>query len=228
MDQNFENSINNDDWDGCIYRLSGFSFAKVPVLTSEDPDKVQAFNWGLIPKWSKDEEQANELKIHTLNARSETVFEKPSFRSSISKKRCLLFVKGFHEWREFNKKKYPYYIHLKDQEVFTLGGIYESWVNKETGELFNTTSIITTEANPLMEKIHNSKKRMPLILTGDAMQQWIDPTINKERITDLMRPFDEKKMLAYTISKLITSRKEDPNQEKVKKEFVYEDLPPIG
>ena len=168
------------------------------------------------------------MRTNTLNAKSETIFEKPSFRSSIGSKRCLLFVKGFYEWRDYNKKKYPYYIHLKNQSVFTFGGIYESWVNKSTGEIINSVSIITTEANPLMAEIHNSKKRMPLILNGAAMNKWIDPKIDKETITQLMKPFDESQMTAHTISKLITSRSENPNQEKVKEIFEYPELPALS
>ncbi|MES2565464.1 MAG: SOS response-associated peptidase [Bacteroidota bacterium] len=227
IDQYLDNAIRNDEWDEYFYRMSGFTFSKVPLLTSENPEKVQSFNWGLIPKWCKDEAKAKEMRKNTLNAKSETIFELPSFRASIGKKRCLIFTKGFYEWRDYNKVKYPYYIYLKDQPVFTFGGIYESWVNKETGEVINTTSIITTEANPLMAEIHNSKKRMPLILTGDAMHKWIDPSISKEAIVDLMKPCDEKLMSAHTISKLITSRTENPNQPKVKEAFSYPELPAL-
>jgi putative SOS response-associated peptidase YedK len=167
------------------------------------------------------------MRTNTLNAKSETIFEKPSFRASIGNKRCLLFAKGFYEWRDYEKKKYPYYIHLKNQPVFTFGGIYESWVNKNTGEIINTTSIITTEANPLMAEIHNSKMRMPLILTGENMHKWIDPSISKEETVALMKPYDESLMAAHTISKLITSRTENPNQPNVKEEFAYAELPQL-
>ena len=228
IDLELDNAIRNDEWDEYYHRMPGFTFSRVPVLTAENPEKVQTFNWGIIPKWCKDEAQAKEMRTNTLNAKSETIFEKPSFRGSIGKKRCLLFVKGFYEWRDYNKKKYPYYIHLKNHPVFTFGGIYESWINKDTGEIINTTSIITTEANPLMAEIHNSKMRMPLILTGEEMHKWIDPSINKEAIMDLMKPFDENQMAAHTISKLITSRTENPNQLKVKEEFAYAELPVLS
>lgn len=227
IDEYLDNAIRNDEWNEYYHRMTGFTFSKIPVLTAENPDRIHAYNWGLIPKWCKDEEQANEMRSNTLNAKSETIFEKPSFRSSITKKRCLIFVKGFYEWRDYNKKKYPYYIHLKNQSVFTFGGIYETWVNKETGEEINTTSIITTEANPLMAQIHNSKKRMPLILTGENMHQWLNPKLEKENIQELMKTYTEKEMQAHTISKLITSRTENPNQEKVKDVFVYDELPEL-
>lgn len=210
-----------------IHTVSGFTSPKIPVLTTGDPKQVQLFNWGLIPKWSKDETQANEMRLNTLNAKAETVFEKPSFRASIDNKRCLIFVNGFYEWRDFNKKKYPYYIHLRDQDTFALGGIYESWVNKETGEIIDTCSIITTEANPLMAVIHNSKKRMPLIFEKERMFDWVKKDISKDEINSLMKPLDEKLMEAHTISKLITNRTLDPNVPEVKKEFSYNELPSI-
>jgi putative SOS response-associated peptidase YedK len=224
IDKELDNAIRNDEWNDYYHKLSGFTYSKIPVLTAESPEKVQTFNWGLIPKWCKDEVQAKEMRTNTLNAKCETIFEKPSFRGSIGQKRCLIFVKGFYEWRDYEKKKYPYYIHLKNQPVFTFGGIYESWVNKNTGEIINTTSIITTEANPLMAEIHNSKMRMPLILKGDAMHKWIDPSISKETIVDLMKPFDEKQMAAHTISKIITSRTENSNTPAVKEPFNYPEL----
>jgi putative SOS response-associated peptidase YedK len=139
-------------------------------------------------------------------------------------KRCLIFVNGFYEWREVNKKKYPYYIQLKQQDTFAFGGIYDTWVNTETGELLSTCSIITTAANPLMEMIHNVKKRMPLIFDKDSMLDWIKPKLEQEEIRSLMKPFDENKMMAHTISKLISSKTDNPNVPEVKQEFLYPEL----
>jgi putative SOS response-associated peptidase YedK len=211
-------------WDKHYDSVSAFANPELPVLTAEQPKEVNAFQWGLIPKWCKDEQQAKELRSMTVNAKSESIFEKPSFRNSIMNKRCLIFVNGFYEWREVNKKKYPYYIQLKQQGTFAFGGIYDTWVNTETGELLSTCSIITTAANPLMEMIHNVKKRMPLIFDKDSMLDWIKPNLEKEEINSLMKPFDEHKMKAHTISKLISSRTENPNVPEVKQEFMYPEL----
>jgi putative SOS response-associated peptidase YedK len=216
--------VHNPRWNKEYNSVSGFAFPEIPILSSDRQNEIQTFHWGLIPIWCKDEAQANEMRKNTLNAKSETVFEKPSFRSSIGNKRCLIFVNGFYEWRDFNKKKYPYYIHLKNQETFAIGGIHESWVNNQTGEIIKTCSIITTEANPLMATIHNSKRRMPLIFEKERMFEWIRIEISKEEITSLMKPLDENLMVAHTISKLITSRSENPNVPGVKKEFLYEEL----
>ena len=149
------------------YSVSGYSHPDLPILTAEQPDEFQLYNWGLIPKWTPNPELAKQYSKNNLNSKSETIFEKPSFNGPIKKQRCIIPVTGFFEWRDFNKNKYPYLIKLKDEEIFCLAGIYDTWVNKETGELKNTFSIITTEANPLMAKIHNLKLRMPFILQKD-------------------------------------------------------------
>jgi putative SOS response-associated peptidase YedK len=224
LEELYDYAVRTDEWDTYYHHLSGFQFAKVPVLTSEDRSRIQAFNWGLIPSWVKDQDMAKQSRTNCLNAKAETIFEKPSFRTAIIQRRCLFHVNGFYEWREVNKKKYPYFIKLKDQQTFALGAIYEKWVDKSTGEIIDSTAIITTEANPLMAKIHNVKTRMPLIFDKEKMMQWVEPNLTKEQITNLMRPYDENKMQAYTISKLITSRTENPNQEKVKERFEYAEL----
>src|SRR5665213_3222467 len=101
--------------------VSGFAHPKLPVITSEDPEHIQLMEWGLVPNWVKNEKIAFEMQNATLNARSETLFEKPSFRSII-KKRCLILINGFYEWQQVAKQKVPYYIHLKSKDVFALAG----------------------------------------------------------------------------------------------------------
>ena len=206
-----------------LFHVNGFVHPQLFVLTSEEPQWIQPYTWGLIPKWCKDEEQAKQISSQTLNAKAETVFEKPSFRS-ITKKRCLIIVNGFYEWQAVGKKKYPYYIHLKEQDFFSMGGLYENWINKETGELKNTFSIITTEANPMMAKIHNTKKRMPFILPDEKEKVWIEKDLPKEEMEKLMQLFDEKQMQAHTISKLITDRARDSNVPEVMEPFEYPEL----
>lgn len=228
VDEQDEEDINYE-------HLSGFSFAKVPIIKSEQSHKLQSANWGLIPFWSKNLDQAKEKRSGKLNARSETVFELPSYNSIITKKRCLVIVDGFFEWHTIGKNKYPHFIHLKDRKAFAMGGIYDNWVDKETGEIITTCSIITVPANPLMAKIHNKldehgnpDPRMPLILDLRDEKIWIDPDLPKTEIESLMKPFDENQMEAHTISKLITSRKEDSNVPAVKDVFNYPELQPKG
>jgi putative SOS response-associated peptidase YedK len=207
-----------------IYHGNGFSFRQWPVITSQSPDRIQLFNWGLIPLWTKTIDDAKKNRINTLNARSETVFEKPSFRS-ISAKRCLIPSTGFYEWREYNKVKYPYFITLKDEPIFSMAGLYENWQDRATGEVFNTFSIITCSANPLMAKIHNAKERMPVILPRENEMLWLRDELKAGEIKDLMQPLDENLMMAHTISKRITSRLEKTDVPEVMEEFVYAELP---
>ena len=206
------------------FYLSGFSHPKTPVISSVRSNVIQRFHWGLIPSFCQTMKDAKDMMTKTLNAKSETVFSLPSFKNSIRQKRCMVLVDGFYEWRTIGKQKYPYYIHTKDNEPFAFGGIYNDWVNKETGEIINTFSIITTEANPLMAKIHNVKLRMPLILPKEIEQDWLNPNLNDNQITELMKPIDENRLEAHTISKLITNRNDNPDKIEVQSPFEYPEL----
>lgn len=151
--------------------LNGFTNALVPVILDENPDVCTSANWGLIPHWSKD----TAIQKQTLNAKIETVETKPSFRNNYNK-RCLVLVKGFYEWKwldDKGKSKHKHYLTVKNQEIFSLGGIYSHWTNKATGEDMTTFSIVTTEANELMAEIHNSKHRMPIVLHHNIEKQWL-------------------------------------------------------
>lgn len=207
-----------------FYHVSGFVHPQVYVITQEEPQFIQQYQWGLIPAWCKDEKQASEMSNHTLNAMCETVFEKPSFRSSILKRRCLVLVSGFYEWHTLGKKKFPFYVHHQNQNIMSLGGIYEHWVNKATGEMLRTFSIITTPANGLLSKIHNAKKRMPLILDEKDELMWISPHLNKEEIISLMKPLPDNALEAYPVSGRITDRKQNSNVPEVMTPFSYSEL----
>jgi putative SOS response-associated peptidase YedK len=209
---------------GPKHYVSGFDFPKMPVITNELPDRIQAYTWGLIPSWIKSSDQAMKIRAKTLNARGDTVFEKPSFRNGIRKRRCLVPADGFYEWREFQGKKYPYYIYLKDRELFSFAGIWEHWVDTETGELLKTFTILTTDANPLLEKIHNTKKRMPLILPREYEIDWIKSDLRDDDIKSLIKPLDENLMAAHTISRLITSRRAERNVPEIKAAYDYPEL----
>lgn len=209
------------------YHVGAFENLKLPVITNENPQQVELFNWGLIPFWVKDDKTANEIKERTVNARSESIFEKSSFRTAAEKRHCLVIADGFFEWRWYQGKNYPYYIKLKNREAFAIAGLWDYWISKSTLEKIYSYTIITTEANPLMAKIHNKKKRMPAILRKEDEQKWISKTINKEESIKILKPFDEKEMDAYTISKLITAKGMDPNVPQVLKPFQYNNLEPL-
>lgn len=157
--------------------FNGFTFPQSMIVRNLDTKLVEMFNWGLIPHWSKDEN----IRKYTLNARVETIRKKPSFRTSVNK-RCLILANSFFEWQWLDskgKQKQKYEIGLEDGKSFFLGGIWSEWASRETGEIQNTFSIVTTAANELMSEIHNTKKRMPIVLDRSSMESWFNDPIEK-------------------------------------------------
>lgn len=151
--------------------INGFSFSTTPVITDANPGEIDSFHWGLIPFWAKDDN----IRKMTLNAKIETVEEKPAFRNSVNN-RCLIIADGYYEWQWLDSKgksKQKHLLEVQDQEIFAFAGIYSSWRNPNTDQLINSYSILTTEANELMSKIHNNKKRMPVILNKPDQAKWI-------------------------------------------------------
>lgn len=152
--------------------INGFNFAKNPIITDDKPNIIQHYNWGLIPSWAKDED----IKKMTLNARIETIDEKPSFRNSINK-RCLVIANGFYEWQWLDSKgknKIKYEIGIGNDDLFAFAGLYSQWINNATGEIKDTYTIVTTQANELMAVIHNTKQRMPIILKPEDENKWLN------------------------------------------------------
>jgi len=204
-----------------FYMISGFSHPKLLVISEEE---IALKAWGLIPAWSKSKNDAFELRNKTLNAKAETIFEKPSFNHNILSNRCLLPVSGFFEWHDYNNNKYPYFIQPSDATGFLLASVFDRWMDRMTGEVYETFSIVTTMANPLMEMIHNSKKRMPLILDREAACRWIDSTTTPAQIGSLMMPYDDNKMKAHTISKKAANPKGISNFKEITDPFYYPEL----
>jgi len=187
--------------------LNAFSLPECPVICSENQSTIKLLKWGLIPVWTKDEKYASEIRTKTFNAKSETIAEKPSFRHLIQSKKCLVLTTGFYEWQARGKEKQPYYISVKDSEAIALAGLYDNWTNPVTGEIINSFTIITTKANPLMEKIHNTKKRMPVILSEQDETKWIDSELSLSETLSFLKPFDESKMQAEEVDKKLFARK---------------------
>lgn len=164
--------------------LNGFDFPKIPIITTENSELIQNFNWGLIPDWSK----SNDIRTLTLNAKIETLSEKPSFKNVIQQ-RCLVLANGFYEWQwrdSKGKNKVKYQIGIEDEALFAFAGLYSHWKNEQTNEMVNTFTIVTTEANPLMATIHNIKKRMPIILRPEDEINWL----NKETVEKFAFPYE--------------------------------------
>lgn len=154
------------------FHVNAFTYPKTPIITNTKKNVLQRFHWGLIPSWAKDDE----IKKFTLNAKIETINEKPSFKGNV-KNRCLIPANGFFEWQWLDpkgKKKRKFLIKVKGEEVFAFAGLWSEWTNNRTGEVIHTYTILTTEANELMSKIHNSKKRMPVIVRPDEYEAWLD------------------------------------------------------
>jgi putative SOS response-associated peptidase YedK len=184
-------------------RASAFSLPECPVICSENPSEIKLYKWGLVPFWSKDEAYTNEIRMKTFNAKAETITEKASFRHLIKSKKCLVLVNGFYEWQARGKEKQPYFIQVKNSDAFALAGLYDQWTNRITGELIDTFTIITTRANPMMEKIHNTKKRMPVILNAQDEYAWIDASLPLEKTLSFLNPFDEADMSAEEVDKTL-------------------------
>lgn len=152
--------------------LNAFDYPQTPVVTGKQPQGAQLLQWGLLPAWAKERSHQK----YTLNARVETLREKPSYRDVIHN-RCLVIADGFYEWRWLTrdgKSKQKYCITVKNADLFTFAGLWSNWKDKSTGESVTTYTIVTTQANELMSHIHNTKKRMPLILTRNDEQHWLE------------------------------------------------------
>ncbi|MCX7985020.1 MAG: SOS response-associated peptidase [Bacteroidetes bacterium] len=151
--------------------FNGFQFPLTPVILNIAPKVIHFAEWGLIPPWAKNES----IRTHTLNARIETIHEKPSFRESINN-RCLVLADGFYEWQWIDsqgKRKQKYLLALPNNEPFGLAGLWSQWRTSTTGKTRITYTLLTTEANELLSRIHNTKKRMPLILNPTLGKSWL-------------------------------------------------------
>jgi putative SOS response-associated peptidase YedK len=180
-----------------------------PVLAipNDGLNKADFFIWGLIPMWAKDPSIGNRL----INARGETIAEKPSFRGSFKHKRCLILADGFYEWKTAagKKTKTPYFIHMKDRKPFAIAGLWDSW-ESPNGSSVKTCTIITTEPNELMLSLHN---RMPVILHPRDYGKWLEPSPQTpESLLPLIKPYPADIMSAYAVSILVNKPENDTPQ----------------
>jgi putative SOS response-associated peptidase YedK len=192
-----------------VYQVSGFDHPSVPVIL-DDTKQIHLFTWGLIPHWIESPVEAVKISNTTINARAESMFEKPAFREAARNRRCLVLVDGFFEHHHKLKQAYPYYIFLKDDEPMTLAGLWDEWKDPVSGIVRRTYSVVTTQANSTLARIHNNPKledgpRMPLILSREHEHDWLKPIHEKadqELIQMLAKPFDEAAINYYTVKKL--------------------------
>lgn len=209
------------------YSVSGFTHPKLPVISSDAPGKISLVQWGLIPAWASSKEKAYMLNKQTLNAKGETIFEKPSFRKSASKRKCCVLVNGFFEWQTNGKEKTPYFIYMKNQEAFAMGGLWDEWIDTDNGELLRTFSIITTEANLLMAKIHNTKQRMPFILQPGQEKEWLSVTGESDTMK-WIKPLNEELLAAHPVSKLVNGKSGNANVPEVQEPVEERRIPVQG
>lgn len=171
----------------------------VVVVVEEGERRLEAFQWGLIPPWAKDASIGNKM----INARAETLAEKPAFRNALKRRRCLIPADGFYEWTGDGKSKHPLHIRLKDRSVFAFAGLWERWKQPESGEWVRTCTIVTTVPNELMAQYHH---RMPVILRPDDEALWLDPEITEvDELMPLLAPYPAQEMEVLPASRLINS-----------------------
>jgi putative SOS response-associated peptidase YedK len=215
-----------------VHWITAFQRPKIPVITDDKPDIIQMFEWGLIPFFSKDYEKSK--KYNTYNARGEDMFSKPSYRQPAKSKHCAVLVDNFFENHHHQGEVYPFLIRHKDERPLTLGGIWDTWINKETGEMLNTVSIVTTPPNAMMRKIHNNPKasdgsRMPFILEKEQIPEYFDKNggmeYNRNKTIEMIKPFDEKYLTAHTVKFIINKKGRDPgvgNSPEAREEFIHD------
>jgi putative SOS response-associated peptidase YedK len=173
---------------------------EVPVVVKKRGNEraLGLFHWGLVPVWAKDPGIGNKM----INARSETLAEKPSFRGPFKNSRCLVLADGFYEWKREGKYKVPHYIRLKSRAPFGFAGLWSHWTGGDGGEILSCT-IITCEPNQLMKPIHH---RMPVILPEERHSDWLSPDLfDTKKLSGFLKSFDTEKMEAFPVSKLVNS-----------------------
>ncbi len=168
------------------------------------PRQLAWLRWGLIPGWAEDPSVGNRM----INARSETVADKPAFRAAVRRRRCLLAADGFFEWQRKGKQKQPFFVHFRDDRPFAFAGLWETWEGPDHSVIESCT-LLTTEPNPLMQPIHN---RMPVILPPEHYDPWLDPDLQKtDGLLPLLRPYPGDELEAYPVSTFVNSpTRDDP------------------
>lgn len=176
----------------------------VPVVRTEGEHRILTMQrWGLIPAWAKDPKIGYKL----INARSETVLEKPSYREAFKKRRCLILADGFYEWKKLDAKtKQPYCFTMRDNSIFAFAGIWERWKDPK-GEVIESCSILTTSPNELCASVHD---RMPVILDPRQYDTWLNAPVQESvRLTELLVPFEADRMQSFPVSTAVNSPKND-------------------
>ena len=212
-----------------LFHASGFSHPKLLIYTTDSVKPFEVAFWGLVPNWIKDNNAAKKIWNSTLNARSETIFEKPSFKDAIRNKRCIIYVDGFYEFHHFNNKKYPYFISTKNKKPLALAGLWSEWNDVKNNTTIKSFSIITMKGNAFMAKIHNNPKlkepRMPLFLDEKQEELWLNSkhSMSIEAIHLLKEKTKDLELHAYTVNALL-GKNYIGNIKQINEEVVYQEL----
>jgi putative SOS response-associated peptidase YedK len=171
---------------------------EMPVIIHQEKNELVMMKWGLVPHWTQD----ITLAQRPINARAETLSEKPSFKELLQNRRCLVPASGFFEWKKEGKKTIPFYIHLPNTKLFAFAGLYDQWAGSD-GNLIRTYTIVTTAPNELVAKVHN---RMPSILLPEHEDRWLSKTpLNAGALNEILAPFPAENMSMYPISSLVNT-----------------------
>ncbi len=184
---------------------------KIPVIYKDknQENKIEFMKWGLVPYWAKDPK----IGYKMINARAETLTQKPSFKHLLKSKRCLVPSSGFYEWKRIDERKVPYYIGIKNSKIFSFAGLYDNWKDSVGNEL-KTFTIITTNSNNTLKPIHN---RMPVILEREFEEDWLDvKTHDFDSLKQMLKPYPDDKMIAYAVSTEVNNPSND-NPELIRK-----------
>jgi putative SOS response-associated peptidase YedK len=182
--------------DSLIARYNIAPGQMVPVMIANSPRRVVLMRWGLIPHWAKDAKTAYKM----INARVETLTQRPAFRSLLSHHRRLVPACGYYEWKAEGREKTPYYIHAQREPLVAFAGLYDTWITPD-GEDLSTFTIITTEADPFMARLHN---RMPVVLARELEEAWLDPQLTKAHdVLDVLSRSTGLELEAYPVSRMV-------------------------
>lgn len=184
-----------------VFFASGFSYPDWRIVTKAD--SLEEMQWGLIPSWFKGED-IKEIASMTLNAKVETLDEKASFKHLLHRQECIVPSSGFFEWKTIGKEKIPYFIYPSSDTIFSMAGLYDLWIDPLSGNAKKSFTILTCPANSLLSEIHNTKKRMPLLLDPIQEEGWLKGELEPEK---LLLPSDNFMIKAHEVDrKLITSK----------------------
>lgn len=180
--------------------ITAFTYPLLPIVRNEEPDRVGHAQWGFIPTWVRDTATAEKMAGNCRNARAETLFEKPAYRDAVIHQRCLVFFNGFYEWQHQGKRKLKHYIRRRDTPMLCMGGLWSIWSSSGAAEQIATCVIITTDANPLMATIHNTKKRQPLILPEKQWASWLNHDLDQEAVQALCAVYGDADLEATPLA----------------------------